>query len=153
MRKKFSPPICHMTHCLSTSYVPIGCDKIVTLCLAHCPKYIFVNTKLCSNLINEKLFWKWRKGSCLPVNVENEKKVPVCLWLLQNNWESLYIFSSAANASVVRVKQDISYLGPGIHVATLYTVYMIFLNVLIRNRHVMKISVEHGNAYKFNLIF
>ncbi len=32
------------------------------------------------------------KRTCLPVTVENEKKVPVCLWLLQNNWESLYIF-------------------------------------------------------------
>jgi hypothetical protein len=51
------------------------------------------------------------------------------------------------------VKHDISYLGPGIHVATLYTVYMIFLNVLIRNRHVMKIRVEYSNRYKFNLIF
>ncbi len=71
--------------------------------------------------------WKW-------------KKVPVCLWVLQNNCESLSIFSSAANASVVRVKQDISYLGPEIHVATLYTVYMIFLNTLIRNRHVMKMA-------------
>jgi hypothetical protein len=61
-----------MTHYLSTSYVPIGCGKIVTLCLAHCLKYLAfsVNTKIvCAcflmlQLINEQNYFEKELFAC-----------------------------------------------------------------------------------------